>query len=338
VKSCLPLALPWLLFGCAASTGPGVAGATEGCKGADCGRGSTASRGAAGSSTGAASSSSNGTSSAASGGTSSAASSPATSGASGTSTGGATGGTGGSSSGGSGSSGNGICGKTPLPDGGGCPHGAFVSVATDAFTCLPVAGATMDALDPNGIPLSGSATTASDGTFVFCEPPATPFTPSLAATGYSTIYYPELQANVDSSFTYIGMISNSFIGVLEGFGMNPKLGSILVHISNSASCPDQSGWTFTLTYPDGGAIPDGGYSEAYLGASDIPQAGLTATGSGGTAFFSNLDLSTTNYFAIQASNPDAGSTCIPKFVSAFYTGRIYVTANALSIYNFQIPP
>lgn len=195
----------------------------------------------------------------------------------------------------------------------------------------------MDALGPNAVALSGSVTTAADGAFIFCEPPGLPFTPSLTATGYSTIYYPELQANVDASFSFIEMISDAFIGVLEGFGMNPNLGSILVHMSSSTSCPDPSGWTFTLAYPDGGAVSDGGYSLSYLGATDIPQQGLTVTGSSGTAFFANLDLSTTNYFAIQASKPDAGS-CAPSFVSAFYTGRIYVTVNALSLYNFQIRP
>ena len=77
-----------------------------------------------------------------------------------------------------------------LPDGGGCPNGSFVSQALDLLTCAPIAGATVQALNAVATPVSGSVVTAPDGVFLLCAPPGTAYTPYIAASSYSTVYYP----------------------------------------------------------------------------------------------------------------------------------------------------
>ncbi len=186
------------------------------------------------------------------------------------------------------------------------------------------------------MPLSGSLDTAADGSFVFCEPPGTPFTLSLAASGYTTMYRPEMQANVDGDYAYMGLISNDFAGVLQGFGVNLALGTVIVLVEKTNSCPDASGWTISLSDADGGSLPDGGYQVDYLGTDDLPVTGLGNTSAGGTAIVYGINLSATNFFHVSASKPDAGA-CMPVFDTAFLTGRVYVTTNAIATLALQMP-
>jgi hypothetical protein len=254
---------------------------------------------------------------------------------------------GGSSSGGASSSaGNGsgdgglfVCGDgTVLPDGGACSTGAYVTQVVDLFTCAPIAGATVGAIGAQGVPLPGSVTTAPDGTFVLCDQGGGAFTPTLTATGYLTMYYGELQGGTYSSLAYVPAVSSSSLAVLVDFlpGYDSSLGMLIVDVSPSSTCTDPSGWTVALTGGDGGAIADGGYAEIYLGNSSLPQPGATATTENGNVIFYNVDVSTLSYFAVTATNPDAGACPIVRG-GVFDTGRLYVQGNAITIAVLLLP-
>jgi hypothetical protein len=224
-----------------------------------------------------------------------------------------------------------------LPDGGACPGGSFASALVDLFDCTPIAGATVQALDAQGVPLPGSVTSASDGTFLLCGPPDAGFTPFFSAPGYVTAYFAELQAGVHSSISGISMASQSEEEVIESLlpgSPNISESLILVEMGSDPTCPNSSGWTFSLEYLDGGAVD--GDIEAYLGPTGIPTPGLTATTATGAALFYNVDVSSTSFLHVAPSNPDAGA-CVPRQVTAFYTGRLYVSSGAISGQYFQVP-
>ncbi len=244
----------------------------------------------------------------------------------------------GSSSGGA--SGNGICVHLPsLPDAGACTSGSYESQVVDLLTCAPIVGATVQALNSGGVPVSGSVATAADGTFVLCGPAGSAFTPFFMAEEYATTYYPELQAGGASSLSYLDLVTSddlSAIGAFAPGGFDGSKGTLIVHMNFGAACPNPAGWSFTLTAPDGGAISDGGYLETYLGASGVPESTLTATTKEGVALFYDIDTSATNYFGLSWSNPDAGG-CAPVLATAFYTGRIYIQADSVTFYILQVP-
>ena len=334
----LALLLP--LVGCfSASTGTGVQGDPGGCKGADCGHSSSSARVGGGSSRGSVSGSSG------SSATSSVAGSTSSSGGtSGTGSGSGSSGTssaaGGSSTGGQGS-GNGDCQKPPYPDGGGCANGAFVTQVVDLVTCAPIANATVQALDETGVPISGAVLTATDGTFALCGAPGSAFTPFLQATGYPEWYAPEVQAGTYQYFAAtLQLISNTLVSAMNSLtpgGLDPSQGGIVIgEVFGGLNCPGQSGAVLTLTYADGGAIPDGGYRQVYLSSSDFPDPSLTATSTPGIAAFYDFTIPTTGYFSMTASN--ANSACAPVANEELgFTGRVYVTSNAASLYPFQLP-
>jgi hypothetical protein len=183
------------------------------------------------------------------------------------------------------------------------------------------------------VPVAGSVTTASDGTFVLCGAPNGPFTPVVTANGYVTMYYEEFQGGANSSLNFIEGFETTDFAALSSFlpgGYNPNEGVILVTLT-PASCPT-AGWSLALTDTDGGLVPSGSYQLGYLGAQGFPQSGLTATTTTGSAFLYNIDLSSGNFFGVQATNPDAG-TCAPELSAygANFTGRLYVTVNSVTV-------
>ena len=247
----------------------------------------------------------------------------------------------GSSSGGS-TGGKGLydCGLTARPpDAGDCASGSLSGVVLDLLSCDRLANVTVQALDARAVPVSGSVVTGDGGTFVLCGPDGGAFTPYLKAPGYETTYLEELQGSAPSVYGEIGLFSTMFLtdfATIVPGNLDLSLGTIVAFIGTSGACPDSSGWAVSLTDPDGGAIPDGGFELVYFAASDLPKAGLTATTSQGAAIFYNIDLSTTNYFAVGLSKPDAGN-CTPRGTTAFPTGRIYATQEAISLYILQVP-
>ena len=217
-----------------------------------------------------------------------------------TSLGGSSSGSGSNSSSSSGSSSGTTNGKQayecyshpPLPDGGACPNGSFASQLLDLTNCDPIPGATVQALDANGVPAAGTVETTDGGTFLLCGPPSAAFTPFVTAPGYPTTYLAELHGNAHSTYLEFGILSSEFadgfFAILPG-GVDTSLGLLVAYINTSATCGDSSGWQISLTDSDGGAIADGGFLETYLGASGIPDPSLTATTDEGIAIFYDVD-------------------------------------------------
>jgi hypothetical protein len=225
-----------------------------------------------------------------------------------------------------------------LPDAGGCASGYFVTEVLDLLDCDPVQSGTVQAIDENGVPLPGSVTLAADGSFVLCNPGTGPYTPYITAPGYETEYFGELQAGAHYVQEYTAMVSTSSLTALASFfpgGFDGAQGAIIATIGHNAVCPSPTGWSVWLTDVDGGAI-DGGYRVVYLGASQLPDPTATATTDQGIAVLYDIDLSATSYFGVGASNPDAGA-CPASAESGIFTGRLYVTANAVSSANFFVP-
>jgi hypothetical protein len=191
----------------------------------------------------------------------------------------------------------------------------------------------VQAIDANGVPVTGAVTTAADGTFLLCGPPG-PFSPFLSAPGYATSYRAEVEAGSDLSLTSTSMYSNDVVNAITSLapgGYNRSLGALIALIGSTSACPDRSGFTLSLTDGDGGAIADGGFLEVYLGASGLPDPTLVATSAEGLALFYDIDTAATSFFAVSWSNPDAGA-CAPVLqnATAWLTGRVFVAGNALS--------
>ncbi len=319
----------------------GAGGGAGGCVGAGCKHGDNGGVGsAAGSSTGGGST---GAASSAGG------SSGGNSGASvGSSTGGSGGGSssGGSSSVGGGSSGNGdqlfTCGQTQAFTGDGgslCGDSDwFATKLIDLETCNPLGGVAVQAIGGDGVPISGSSATSAAGTgvFVVCVPAQEPVTMSFNLTGYPQTYYSESLGTED--LDWIGMLDNDVITEVTNFipgGVNLSLGTVAVFFSTRATgCPVDN-WAITLNLPDGGALADGGYDLVYMDGNSIPETSLTATSGSGIAILYNIDTSATNFFEVVPTTPDAGA-CYPRNMEEGYTGRIYVTGNAVSYEIFNL--
>lgn len=306
----IQLAPLWLALGCAAGSTGGGGSATTGSRHTTT---STASRPRPGSSTQAR------TSSAATSGGSSASST-----------------FGGSSGGGASSAGSCLSAVT-YPDGGGCPNGSLVSEVVDFLDCLQIGGATVQALDANGVPTTMAVTTAQDGTFGLCAPAGNAFTPSFSVPGYPMMYDGELLAGQSSYLRYTKVISTDGLAAMAAIFPGGQLGAgglIIAQVYKNSLCPDPSGWSMTLTDTDGGALPDGGYSVIYLGATTLPDPTLTATSATGYAIVYNIDLTTSSYFSLIPSNPDAG--CSPSGMGIFYSGRVFVSQNAATYLVFEM--
>jgi hypothetical protein len=265
----------------------------------------------------------------------------------------------GSSAGGSsgGSSGGGIGGG--LSDGGtylckgvaepplpvNCPSGdlGVSSQLVDVLDCTTIDGAAVEALDPNGVPISGSAATSSatDGTFVVCGPSETPFSVQMTAAGYPITYLAELKAISVQDILQIGMLSTSSLQVIAQLipgGVDMTKGIVLVKVSNALECDvTTAGWSIGIELPDGGDLPDGGYQLVYSGAGGLPAAGLTETSTAGAAIFYDIDPLLSDFFVITYDNPDAGASCQPQDVEYGFTGRIYVAGGAVSAFPIFLP-
>jgi hypothetical protein len=312
------------LAACTGESGTGV----DGCTGNSCNHGTTgrSQDSAGGSSSG--SGSGNGSSS---GGSSGAAST------SGSSSGSVSGTSSSPSSGGS-SGGNSItCSNITafVWDGGSCPTSWYGTRFADLGTCAPIAGATVEALGVNGAPISGaSATTDGTGDFAFCLPAGSIYTPYLQAANYPPSYL--AQQNGPPPQEWIGLVSTDTLGAVSGFlagNFDASKGVLAVFFSTYThpTCNDQSGWSVTLSLPDGGAFPDGGYLISYLGNSGLPDSSLTATTTSGSAIAYDIDTSISNYVAVSVSNPDAG-VCEVQIAQFGETGLVYVAGNALSYF------
>jgi hypothetical protein len=225
-----------------------------------------------------------------------------------------------------------------------CPSGdiGVASQLVDILDCTTIDGATVEALDPNGVPISGSAATtnSTNGSFFLCGPEGQPFTITATAAGYPTAYFAELAGASAQDVVQLGMLSNTSLSVVGGIvpgGVDPSKGMVVVKVSNTVNCDAQvAGWTLGITLPDGGNLPDGGYQMAYGGQAGLPQPGLTETSSAGAAIFYDIDPVLSDFFVITYQNPDAGA-CESTDPTLGFTGRIYVAGGAVSAFPVFLP-
>jgi hypothetical protein len=223
-----------------------------------------------------------------------------------------------------------------------CPSGqlGFSSQLIDFLQCTTINGATVTALDPNGVPYQAtSAISSGDGAFGLCLPQDSPFTLEANAATYPTAYVAELQGVQAQNITQVGMVSSEFLTAFASFfpgGLDLALGTVIVKVNTSKQCSQaQAGWTVGIDLPDGGSLPDGGYQLVYTSSTGVPTSGLTSTQLSGGAIFYDIDPTLSDFFEITYQNPDAGG-CTPTNASFGFTGRVYVTGSAVSGFPIQL--
>jgi len=310
----------------------GVGGAGGGggsCEGASCKHGSGGGEGSGTASTGAGSSSSSMGSGASSGSSSGASSS---------------GGSSGSPSSSSGGQGDQLftCSEIGgyMGDGGFlCGDGGwFASETVDLQSCNPLGGVAVQAIGSDGVPISGASaiSDATTGVFTLCVPGQEPVTMSFSLSKYPQTFYQESLGTISAHD--IGMLNNNVIMSLTPFfpgGIDLGLGTILVFFSTGNSGCAIDDWELSLEDADGGTISDGGVSLIYMDPSSLPKATLTATSGSGIAVLYNIDTTTTNYFRVEATHPDAGG-CKIENAALGYTGRLFVSGGAITYELFNL--
>lgn len=232
----------------------------------------------------------------------------------------------------------------PCPTPTDCPGGIqFSSQFVDALECQVIPGAAVSALGDNGVPFEGAAaTTAPDGTFGICLPSGQSLTVQLTAPLYPITYSPEV-LGMDAGSFFIAQILQfssqeiqSFGSIFPG-GIDPSKAVIIIRVIGEQCRGQFAGWSFALTLPDGGPMPDGGYQLIYSGSNAVPEANLTQTGSEGAALFYNIDPTLSSFLVVTAANPDAGSACQPINASMGFTGRVFVSGGAATAEPIMLP-
>jgi hypothetical protein len=228
---------------------------------------------------------------------------------------------------------------------GGCPSGAAMrSTLVDISACTPLS-ATIAAIDSTGVPVSGDSTSSDpcSGAFSLCTPTGGPFSLQIQTSGYPNTYTAEMTSISSGSFPQIEMVPTDELDALEGLvtgvTIDPTKNVLIAGVtSQSGSCygPTEVGWKFTLTFPDGGPFPDGGFYQTYEDATFLPDPSLTATSTLGTSVFFNVDPTLSNYVLITATNPNPGY-CDPRNATLGFTGRVVVVGGALSYDAFLQP-
>jgi hypothetical protein len=223
-------------------------------------------------------------------------------------------------------------------DAGGCPGDWFGSQLIDYQSCASICGATVQALDPAGVPIEGTAQLSDPvgGTFHFCLPAGATFETAITAPGYGTYYYGEIQGQLSVHVPAIGLLSAASLSAFAAFipgGFDPARGAIAVPTNASDLCvnPDKkAGFVVSLTDADGGAFPDGGYQLIYLSAGGFPDPSLTATSTLGIAIVYDIDPAVTTFPTLRFSNPDAGACQEVVNEEVGFTGRVEIAAGVFS--------
>jgi hypothetical protein len=217
------------------------------------------------------------------------------------------------------------------------------SLLVDIATCAAVS-ATVSAIDSNGVPVSGDSTVSQpcNGAFSLCTPSGGPFSLQIQAPGYPITYIAEMTSVSSGSFPFLSLLPSSMLaalGALLPVQVDPDKDTLVVGLSSqSGQCKGApaAGWVYSLSLPDGGAFPDGGYYLSYEDTSFFPDHSLTATSDLGAGIFFNVDPTISSYVLITATNPHPG-TCDPRNASLGFTGRVLVTGSALSYDAFLLP-
>jgi hypothetical protein len=175
------------------------------------------------------------------------------------------------------------------------------------------------------VPVAGAAASSgSDGAFAICLPEGNAFSIQMTAMGYPTTYYAEMLDTDAGYIAQMAALSSETLAALSPiFGFDLTQGLVVAKVTGSICRQQEAGWSFAVTLPDGGPVPDGGYQIAYLSSMELPDMGATATSVGGAALIYNIDTSISDFLAITVTNPDAGS-CLPQNTSYGFTGRVFV--------------
>jgi hypothetical protein len=236
-------------------------------------------------------------------------------------------------------------GTVGLDAGINCPDLYVETRFFDALTFDPVVGGNVEALDANGVVVSGSATlTDSNGIAVVCMPHGQLLTLSMIATGYAPTLLENMILSTSWVFgigptsdggdgTGLAVLSASALSALSAFLATPldlsKPGVVVSALpaTPSSACKHQkAGWEISVTAADGGAIPDGGYIQIYLGANELPAVGATMTSTSGLSIIYNIDLSITSMLVTAVdTNADAGE-CHALNAGLGLTGQV-ITQN-----------
>jgi hypothetical protein len=244
-----------------------------------------------------------------------------------------------------GTNGNGLfqCTGPPAIDGGppGCTGPYFASTVQDMSSCGAICDATVTLLDENGAPIPGASeiSNAQTGAVDLCLPSHYVFTPSAAAPGYPLFYYAEVDGELTQAFAGMGMLSDnsvsSFGAVLPDY--SASTGTLVVFVYTNGQCTNVSGWSVSISLPDGGPWPDGGYLRFYCdGTTGYPDPNLTATSGYGVAGFTGLDPTLSQLVLVSFTNADAGA-CGALNASAGFTGRIRIGVGDISIDPLLVP-
>jgi len=227
-----------------------------------------------------------------------------------------------------------------------CPNGgALPCQVIDLVTCAPIAGATLSAIGGNGVPIAGaSAISDANGAFVFCTPFETAFTVQAQAPGYLNTNLAEILVALDGGTApdvgQIGLLATDYITALSAFvPYDSSQGMVVAAVGGTGPCVNAdagSGWSLSMSLPDGGALPSNAYSLIYLGSSELPDPTATATTSAGTALFINVELPSDDFVSVGATNPNAG-VCPLLNQGIGFTGRLLLGPNTGSFAPFVLP-
>jgi hypothetical protein len=228
------------------------------------------------------------------------------------------------------------CSAVPYYEGdaGNCPGTWFGTEVIDFETCVPVCGASVQALSPEGIPIAGTAQYSQPpiGAFHYCLPTDTTFEATVTAPGYPTFYYGEIQGQVLTDLPSFGMLSTNELSTFADF-LQPPLslteGAIVafgVDLDGCGGLGGQAGWIVSLTPDDdGGVYAPGGYQVLYIDVTGFPNPALTSTSAYGVAILYNIDPSVATFPYLHAVPPDGGA-CHLINAELGFTGRVQTGA------------
>jgi hypothetical protein len=211
----------------------------------------------------------------------------------------------------------------------------------------PIAGAQIAAVSVAGVPIAGEAAVSNAaGQFSICATAGQEFSTQVQASGYATTYLEDLELSQATSVPAIPMTESSTVAaysiVLPGFNAQDAL--IVAEITSASGqppCNDMTGWVFSATLPDGGAVS---FETAYLGADGLPHSSQQATEANspngeqtfGVGFLYNVDTSATDAVLIVATSLDGGTGCVANAKGPF-TNRVAIEQSAFSFAPLILP-
>jgi len=240
-------------------------------------------------------------------------------------TGSGTGGGGSTASGGSSSGTTGTCLPPGISD---CTDGSKeISISLiDICTQQPVTS-------PIQATALGSSATSSSlpcGVIYFCVPAGTDLTPQLTAPGYAPEILETLQVQTSRAYTELPLICTGLLTGLTEAGGNGSVVAVEVGaVEGKPACADLSGWSFSLTDLDGGAVT----SKSVYFSGEYPDPSATATTASGLAIVYNISSAATDVIVVGESST---SKCSPANAEEQWTNQVHLANQSASLAPFLI--